>query len=415
MSRTDHLHLFEGYGIEMEFMIVDKTTLAVQPLCDYVLTQAAGELVNEVELGDMAWSNELVKHVIELKTNGPCRDLNGLHEKFLGGIKRINEILASKNACLMPTAMHPFMNPARDTQLWVSDDAEVYDAYDRIFSCKGHGWSNLQSVHINFPFFNDEEFGHLHAAIRVLLPILPALAASSPIYEGKPSGLMDSRLEFYMQNQRRVPLITGSVIPERAFTYADYDKLILQPVYQAIKPHDPEGILQHEWLNSRGAIARFDRHAIEIRVLDIQESPSMDLAVITAVTSAVQALAQGRWATHARQREWDETKLRDIFLACLRDGSQATIDDDAYLQLFNYPKTGPVKAQDLWRHITSDLIAAGNYPVSHYRTEVETLVRNGCLARRLVKALGPNPTEEKITSVYRQLCILLPHGGVFDG
>ncbi|MEN9835306.1 MAG: hypothetical protein RL011_1499, partial [Pseudomonadota bacterium] len=58
MSRTDHLHLFEGYGIEMEFMIVNRSTLAVEPLCDFVLEKAAGELVNEVEFGDMAWSNE---------------------------------------------------------------------------------------------------------------------------------------------------------------------------------------------------------------------------------------------------------------------------------------------------------------------------------------------------------------------
>ncbi|MBM4253972.1 MAG: glutamate--cysteine ligase [Deltaproteobacteria bacterium] len=414
MSRTDHLHLFEGYGIEMEFMIVNRTTLAVEPLCDFVLEQAAGELVNEVEFGDMAWSNELVKHVIELKTNGPRLELKGLHELFLQDIKRINQILAAKNACLMPTAMHPFMNPATDTHLWVSDAAEIYEAYDRIFSCKGHGWSNLQSVHINFPFYDDKEFGRLHAAIRVVLPILPALAASSPVFEGTPSGMMDSRLDFYMKNQRSVPLITGPVIPERAFSYADYENNILKPVYYAIKPHDPDGILQHEWLNSRGAIARFERHAIEIRLLDIQESPRMDMAVVAAVTSLVHALADERWTSLDRLMEWHETPLRQIFLNCVIDGSQAAVDNDDYLKLFNYPSKGPTKAQDLWRHITQDLLNADKYPINSYRSEIEMLVKHGCLARRLVKALGPKPSRDQIAAVYRSLCDLLPAGGFFN-
>ena len=37
---------------------------------------------------------------------------------------------------------------------------------------------------------------------------------------------------FYMKNQRSVPLITGSVIPERAFSFADYEKNILQAMVE---------------------------------------------------------------------------------------------------------------------------------------------------------------------------------------
>jgi len=38
-------------------------------------------------------------------------------------------------------------------------------------------------------------------------------------------------------------------------------------------------VLQNEWLNSRGAIARFERDTIEIRVLDSQETPAAELAI----------------------------------------------------------------------------------------------------------------------------------------
>ena len=45
-----------------------------------------------------------------------------------------------------------------------------------------------------------------------------------------------------------------------------------------------------EWLNARGAIARFGRGTIEIRVLDVQECPQADLAICAAVVEVLQAL-----------------------------------------------------------------------------------------------------------------------------
>ena len=39
------------------------------------------------------------------------------------------------------------------------------------FDCKGHGWSNVQSTHINLPFYDDKEFEKLHAAIRVIYTV----------------------------------------------------------------------------------------------------------------------------------------------------------------------------------------------------------------------------------------------------
>ena len=141
---------------------------------------------------------------------------------------------------------------------------------------------NLQSAHLNLPFANDEEFGRLHAAVRLVLPALPALAASSPLQDGRLTDFADTRLEIYRHNARRLPIVSGRVIPEPVFTRAEYERAARQPL-RAIAPLDPDGILQEEWLNARGAIARFDRGAIEIRVLDVQEHPAADLAIAWAV------------------------------------------------------------------------------------------------------------------------------------
>ncbi|MFM7429652.1 MAG: glutamate-cysteine ligase family protein, partial [Flammeovirgaceae bacterium] len=119
--------------------------------------------------------------MIELKSTRPENNFNALENAFVDDVRRINAILYKWNAMLMPTAAHPFMNPLTDTKLWTHDSNEVYDLYDKIFNTKGHGWSNLQSTHLNLPFYDDEEFAKLHAAVRLILPILPALCASSPI------------------------------------------------------------------------------------------------------------------------------------------------------------------------------------------------------------------------------------------
>ena len=294
----------------------------------------AGEIVSDVEMGEITWSNELTAHVIELKTTGPARSLAPLPALFQESVRRINSILESEGCRLLPSAMHPWMDPNREMVIWPHDYSIVYEAFNRIFDCRGHGWANLQAVHLNLPFADDAEFARLHAAIRVLLPILPALAASSPIFEGRLSGVLDTRLDVYRNNCRKIPLAAGRVIPEPVFSAADYHGRILEPLWAQIAPHDPEEILQEEWLNSRGAIARFERNTIEIRVLDVQECPQADVAVCALVADVLERLANGHWGDPKLLEAWDTDPLAEMLLSTIRDAEQAVIRDPDYLRLF---------------------------------------------------------------------------------
>lgn len=428
MSQTAHLHLFEGYGIEMEYMIVDAATLHTRPYADYLLAVAGGQdkvaagaaidaarLENEVARGAMAWSNELVMHVVEVKTDGPVATLAELGDLFHAEVRAINAILAKRGARLMPTAMHPLFNPSRETRLWPYGDQEIYAAYDRIFGCQGHGWSNLQSVHINLPFFGDQEFGRLHAAIRLVLPLLPALAASSPLCEGQVQAAVDGRLEFYRHNQRAVPRIAGDIIPEPAFSAADYQRLILDPIYADIAPRDRDGILQCEWLNSRGAIARFDRHAIEIRLLDIQECPAQDAGVVALVVAAVQALAEERWVPLSELQAWPVAPLKELLLQGIRHGDAARVTNPAYLKAFGWQSAAVPTAMQLWGHIAQNLGRASGFPLAPHAAAIDVLVRQGCLAGRIRKAVGAEPSRGRIIKVYEQLCDCLAENRSFTG
>ncbi len=396
--------LFERFGVEIEHMIVarDSPELAVLPIADRLLAAAAGEPTGEFENGPITWSNELALHVVELKVTEPASSLAPLPEKFHASALRMIALLEPLGARLLPTGMHPFMVPERDMRLWPHDCAPVYAAFDRIFSCRGHGWANLQSVHLNLPFSGDDEFARLHAAIRLLLPILPALAASTPFKEGRATGLLDTRLETYRTNARAVPSVTGRVVPEPVRSRDEYEEKILGPIYADMAPLDPEGILRHEWVNARGAIARFERDTIEIRVLDSQECPSADVAVVAAVVAVLRRLVAGEWAAPESIARFPGEPLETLFLETIREADRAVVRDGGYLSALGRRERGPVTAGELWRDLADRTLAKeedGRAFLPHLRR----ITTEGPLARRILRRAGRGATRESIAAVYRDL------------
>lgn len=397
MSRS--LGLFEAYGVELEYMIVDRSDLSVRPIADWLLSEG-GQVSGDHEDGPVTWSNELALHVIELKTSGPAPSLAGLGAVFHESARRILARLAERGACILPGGIHPWMDPDREFRKWPHDNAEIYAAFDRIFDCRGHGWSNLQSVHLNLPFATAEEFGRLHAAIRLVLPLIPALAASSPYYEARRAADLDARLRFYQRNSARVPEVAGRVIPEPVFDPEEYRSTLLAPLYRAIAPLDPEGILQHEWLNARGAIARFDRDTIEIRLTDSQESAAADLAVTQLIAELVRALVEERWSSHAAQRAWPVDPLAELFDLTVREADGALIANPEYLTVLGLERGAPRSGREVWAQLLERLEDRLD-PAS--RAHLGSYLGHGTLARRLVTRLGHDPALEALQEAGREL------------
>jgi gamma-glutamyl:cysteine ligase YbdK (ATP-grasp superfamily) len=406
------LPAFSGYGIELEYMIVDREHLSIRPIADKLLHQLSGEYASEVEHGRLAWSNEIVLHLIELKNAHPEPVIESLPALFQSEIQRINRELESLSAKLMPSAMHPWMDPRLETALWPHDNAEIYRAYDRIFDCKRHGWANLQSMHLNMPFADDAEFARLHTAIRLLLPILPALAASSPITEGHHAGFLDGRMAHYLTHQMKIPSTMGKVIPDTITTHASYETQILAPMYREIAALDSEGVLQHEWLNVRGAVARFVRNAIEIRVIDVQECPYADLAIAAVVRDIVHALYDQRTAALADQQAISTDALVKILHDCIRDGEQARITDHQYLALLGFPLQH-CEARELWQHLIASMMPEQTR--QPWQEALTTILEQGPLARRILRAIDQDFSQTRLQAVYRELCDCLAEGRLFRG
>lgn len=406
MSGRFTIPAFAACGIELEYMIVDRDSLAVRPIADRFLADFAGEEASEVERGEIGWSNELVRHVVEIKNVVPTPDLSSLPARFHKEIQEANRLLATHNARLMPTAMHPWMNPASETSLW---NADIYRTYDRIYGCSGHGWANLQSMHINLPFADDTQFARLHAAIRLVLPLLPALAASSPLAEGRATGLLDFRLDAYRRICELTPSVAGRIIPDTVETRAEYEAKILRPMYDEIAPYDPEGVLRHEWLNSRGAIARFDRNAIEIRVVDVQECPRADAAIAGACSAVVKLLYDEHYAPLDEQQVIVTEVLQDILVATIRDADRALVDNAEYLHALGMPQPR-CSARDIWASLLRD--TAGDQ--AWWQPVIEVILDEGPLARRILRAVGSSAKRTRLQTVYGALCQCLEDGRMFQ-
>lgn len=394
-------------------MVVDKTTLNILPIADQLLKDFAGEYTGEVERGDITLNNELALHVIELKTSTPAPSIHPLPNLFQKEIKEIITGLKKYNATLMPSAMHPWMDSHKEFRIWPHDNSIIYDTFDKIFHCRGHGWANLQSTHINLPFAGDSEFAKLHSSIRLLLPLIPSMSASSPFADGKSTGMKDFRIDTYKKNAQKMFSMTGHVIPEVCFSKVDYEQKILLPLYKDLAPYDPKGVLQFEWANARGAIARFDRGSIEIRLVDIQECPTADCAIVFLFTALLKELCAERWAPIEKYDELSCEQLLAILNQVYVTGENTPITDRQYLKVLGWKSSKNPSAKELWEHIISSLSSSNSIPAL-FSAPLSHILTHGTLSTRIQNSVGKTVNPTTLHPTYMELTRCLEKGTLFQ-
>jgi len=403
-------HLFEACGIELEYMIVERTTLKVLPLADTLFAEFGDAPSGDVLRDEITWRNELTNHVVELRNARPVKKLPKWRKRYHTEVQVMNAALEKHNAMLMPTGAHPLMDPAKETVLWTHARSEGYGLCDRIFNCKRHGWSNIQSTHLNLHYANDNEFSKLHAAVRLLLPIIPALTASSPILEGRVTGFLDARMEAYLHTLEKLPQLMGSLIPEPVYAQEDYYREILGPIAQALASHDPTRLLDAGSMNTRGAVPRFERDLIEIRVIDSQECVGADLAIAEFLIAVLKALTSGRWVSTYLQRAWAEDDLLAIFLSTIKGADDTVIANRDYLLMFGLMKQDQMPAMKVWQHLFVELYGDLSEGA---RQHIAHILEHGSLALRILKRTGKRPSQEKIRAVYAELAACLQEDRAF--
>lgn len=280
----------EVLGPEHEFSLVDENLRAL-PIVDKVVKDFYGRIVNFVELGSFTFGKELQLHVMEVKPNKPFKSPKNFEETMHEAVLRLSEVLQKRyGARLLGTGMHPTLR-LEETAVWPHRHRQIYEAFSRIFNLKQHGWLNIQSFQLNIPYACEAKAVLMHNLLANVCAYLPAVSASSPIYEGRIGDYVDNRLHFYMENQKEIPSVTGRVVPEYIKSFKQYRREVIEQ-YSAdlAKFGAHKCILNKEWVNSRGVIFRFERKALEIRVMDEQECIKSDVALSCFIRALLRGL-----------------------------------------------------------------------------------------------------------------------------
>ena len=267
-------------GTEHEYSINDRQFHAL-PVSDEILREICGRFESEILFGDVKLGKELQKTVLEMVPRTHADNLTVLETQLTRGMARFNHIFGGRYQ-LLGLGMHPTAQ-IRDIPVWDHDEGEYYEVYDRLFDIRQHGWLNIQALQVNLSYQSSRDLVTQYNKIRILLPYLVAVTASSPVVEGKLTGHCDNRLLFYRENQKEIPRICNGVIPETIHSVADYHAR-REEIYNELRLRGAE-ILCEEWVDSAGVIIRFSRKCLEIKALDEQESIRSDMAVCAFVRS----------------------------------------------------------------------------------------------------------------------------------
>jgi len=255
------------------------------PESDCILFELSGSWDKEVPLGRATICKELQKTVLEFAPLRPTTRLPGLESSVQDGIRVFYRRFGDRYT-LLGLGMHPTLS-LDQTRVWDHGEGEYYEAYDRLFCIRQHGWLNIQALQVNLEYGSESHLVGMHNRIRCLIPFLIAISAASPFVEGNLPGPLDNRLLYYRENQAQVPAICNGIVPDPISSVQDY-RTRLSGVYAELASRGA-GVLCEEWVASAGVIVRFSRPCVEIKVPDEQECVHSDIAICAFVRALLRA------------------------------------------------------------------------------------------------------------------------------
>jgi len=391
MNKHRRTRNVDSIAVALDFCVVDRVHRTPVALATWALGLVP------TSSAEVAWTCDRWEHLLTLTltkhTKRPMSHVRRLNAE----VRSMNALLSERNAVLVPAAAHPF---AQGDLLTMRADAPGRAVLSSSFDMHRAGWCNSQITCLRVSFSSDEEFSRLHASVRLLLPLLPAISAASPYLNGACTGVMSARAEASMHHVDSLPQLLGPVIPEAVFSEEDYYRTVFSPMAQALVAVDAGQALDHYGMNARAAVARFDRGELELRVLDRQECVTADLALAEMTLAVVRAMGSGRWVSTYLQRAWSEDDLFPIYMQTVRESGQAVISNRDYLFMFGLMKQDRMSVQKIWQHLFVELYGDLS---DECRRVMAHILEHGCLSQRMLRRYGKAPTASALIELVDDL------------
>jgi hypothetical protein len=151
--------------------------------------------------------------------------------------------------------------------------------------------------------------------------------------------------------------------------------------------------------------------AIEIRVLDVQETPLMDVAYAALIVEVLKLLCAEQWLDGDGMNRWRTEDLGKLLMLTERQGEGTGVGDRRYLAAFGLRSSG-TELKGLWEHLVETVSARSALDAATGRL-LEHYLRHGTLATRIGKAVGLVPSRAKLKWVYEALSEALASGTPF--
>jgi carboxylate-amine ligase len=284
-------------GVEEEVMLLDPHGWALASRADAVMSGLTGELASHT-------STETHGSALELRTDP--------HETVAGGLAQLEELrgdlareLEQLELRAAVAGMHPF-TLWQDTQ--ISDGDRYRFLYGSMRELARREPTFALHVHVAVP--DPESALRAINRLRSHLPLLLALSANSPFWQGRETGLASARTPLFQAFPR-----VG--IPRAFLDYSDYVSTIDLLLRCEAFP-EPTFL----WWDAR-LQPRFG--TIEVRIMDAQTTVA-DSAALTALVQCLVRLEATEGSGVDPLIDLPEVLAENRFLAA-RDGAEASLID----------------------------------------------------------------------------------------
>jgi carboxylate-amine ligase len=294
-----------SFGIEEEYFLVDRTSLAVARKMPDGFFAAA-----KAALGDRV-TGEFLQSQIEIVT-APQTDIAAAHADLRTLRQTLGAVANKYGLAIMAAGTHP-------TAIWERSRQSEGERYDSVMDdLQMIGRRNMlcgMHVHVELPEPDDR----VDVMIRMLphLPLFIALSTSSPFWRSQPTGLLGYRLAAYDELPR-----TG--LPELFKTKQEYDSYIDALVQAGVMPDG-----SYIWWAVRPSL----RHpTLELRAPDVCTSVDDAIAIAALYRAVTRRLTLNRSQNSdmnaitraiAVENKWRAQRygVRGSFARIERDGS----------------------------------------------------------------------------------------------
>ncbi len=171
-------------GIEVEFQLLDKNSYNLSPCAPNILEAVPDSFKQNIK-------PEFIKSMLEV-TTGVCKDIKEAKNDLKRSIKELEKIAGNFNHLIFSSSLHPF---ARCSEQKLSDDKRYHKLMNE-FQIVGRRLIT-QGLHVHIGIDDPDMAINIVDKMRTYIPLLLAISASSPFFEGEDTGLCSFRSKLF--------------------------------------------------------------------------------------------------------------------------------------------------------------------------------------------------------------------------